>query len=174
MISGPTAYPEDSTFCGSTWRTTVKSFSLNLLKKRHTGLNKIQYKVLLPSLGRKVCLWLPTEVRPVPDPWRFYTDLDPFRTTRLRTNGFQDTNKKILLKRFSLLFSVRRFRPVLKGNKILRSHKTVEIMVFLNFLLVDKMFQIRKIIRIRMPQKLTVPRDSDPEHWREAQSHYFT
>jgi hypothetical protein len=44
------------------------------------------------------------------------------------------TIKKVLDSEFfRLLLTVGKFTPVLKNNKLLKSHKTVEIKVFLNF-----------------------------------------
>jgi hypothetical protein len=88
------------------------------------------------------------------------TDPDPAPDPALFVNDFQDANKtkKIFLK-FCLLHTVgSTFTPVFKDNKSLKSHKTVEIKVFLYFLLVDGRTRIRyKLLRIRDAQKFTDP-----------------
>jgi hypothetical protein len=50
----------------------------------------------------------------------------------------------------------------------LRSHKTVEIMVYLNFLLDNRRIRIR--IKFLEAQKHTDSADPDPEHWMKYDS----
>ncbi len=86
----------------------------------------------------------------------------------IRTNtgiwilSFSSTAFKIPTKNklFYFLFTAGTFASVFKDNKSLRSYKTVEIKVILNFLLFDEMIQIRilrkrklmgGILRIRIP-----------------------
>ncbi len=62
-------------------------------------------------------------------PVHWFTDLD--MDPALFLSGFQDANKF-----FSLLYSMvgtSTFTSVYKDNKLVKSHKTVEIKVFLNF-----------------------------------------
>ncbi len=75
-------------------------------------------------------------------------------------SGFQDANKKLYFfsKGFCLLVTTGTLKSVFKDNKLLRSHKAVEIRVFSKLLLVDGW--------IREAQKHTdLPTDLDPWHW---------
>ncbi len=68
--------------------------------------------------------------------------------------------KNIFFSKFLCLFLFEgTFILYFKDKKSQRSHKTVEIKVFLHFLLVDGM------IRMQEAQKHTDPADTDPEHW---------
>jgi hypothetical protein len=60
------------------------------------------------------------------DPYHLITDPDP----ALFFIGFQDANKNIIL--FCFLLTVGTFTSVLTGNKLLVSHKTGEIKIFLD------------------------------------------
>ena len=70
-------------------------------------------------------------LRSVPDPWHFNvdSDLDP----AIFVIDFQDANKKLIfLKKFScLLLFEGTFTSFFKDKKSKRSHKSVEIKVFL-------------------------------------------
>ncbi len=97
------------------------------------------------------------------DPYLLLTDPDPAL--------FVSFHKVILL----IIFFESTFTSFFKDKKSCRSHKTVEIKIFLNFLLVDGRIRIRihtnKLwirMRIQKAQKRTDPTDPDPEHWLEA------
>jgi hypothetical protein len=87
-------------------------------------------------------------------------DSDPDRT--IFVIDLQDANKKLIFKKrfLCLLIFESTFTSFFKDKKSKRSHITVEITIFLLFLLDDRR------IRIREAQKHMDPVDPNPEHWK--------
>ncbi len=82
------------------------------------------------------------------------TDPDPYPALFVR--GFQDVNKN---KFFSLLLTIGIFKSDFKEKKSLRSHKTIEIKVFLIYLVVDGRIRnwIRKTVKCWSGQTSDLP-----------------
>jgi hypothetical protein len=72
--------------------------------------------------------------------WITERDLTQDPDANFFVSGFQETNKKSVFSEIFLLEDT--FASVFKDNKSLRSHKTVEIKVFLYFFLVDRWTRI--------------------------------
>ncbi len=132
--------------------STAQFFKLCLLTSTHWGIitstSALNHEFSLLNLP----FWIqwPRYIRGsayeetnVTDPLLFETDPDPYTGLwiRIRINpvlsvsGFQDANKinKCSRLSFCLLLNLGEFITVIKDNKSLRSHDTVEIKVFLNF-----------------------------------------
>ncbi len=104
---------------------------------RHRGIWGAADEAVLNNVHKKIPLWKSI----VPDLWHFDTDPDPrIRTLDYGSRFFRQWHSNLLknlvffAKIFCLLPTVgSTFTSVLKDKKSLRSHKTVEIEVFLNF-----------------------------------------
>ncbi len=87
----------------------------------------------------------------VPDPALFIIDL-------------QVANKKLILKKFScILLFEGSFTSFFKDKKSERSHKTVEIKIFLTILLSDRRIRIRIQEAQKHVDQVDPDQDSDPD-----------